>query len=240
MSTPWIGAPSSSVSVAGAGSGRRPCAASTKPRPTGSGEQMTRSTSSDSSASATPTTSPIASTAPTSWKCTCSGAMPWMRPSAIASFSKAALRPLACALRQLRRVDLVADRRPVPVRLAGRADDGHGGRVDPVAVGLAELDAAGPRSPGRAARPSRPRRSARRAACRPRRRRCSRCRGRASRPSRFHTYFRDHDDSLRAPRAIRAAIVPAPKPSSMLTTATPAAHEVIIASSALTPPKVAP
>ena len=41
-------------------------------------------------------------------------------------------------------------------------------------------------------------------------------------------------------RAIRAAIVPAPKPSSMFTTATPAAHEVIIASSALTPPNVAP
>ena len=43
-----------------------------------------------------------------------------------------------------------------------------------------------------------------------------------------------------ASRAIRAAIVPAPNPSSMFTTATPAAHEVIIASSALTPPKVAP
>ena len=41
-------------------------------------------------------------------------------------------------------------------------------------------------------------------------------------------------------RAIRAAIVPAPKPSSMFTTATPAAHEVIIASRAETPPNVAP
>ena len=43
-----------------------------------------------------------------------------------------------------------------------------------------------------------------------------------------------------AERAIRAAIVPAPNPSSMLTTATPAAHEVSIASSAERPPNVAP
>ena len=41
-------------------------------------------------------------------------------------------------------------------------------------------------------------------------------------------------------RAIRAAIVPAPKPSSMLTTATPAAHEVSIDRSALMPPNAAP
>ena len=41
-------------------------------------------------------------------------------------------------------------------------------------------------------------------------------------------------------RAILAAIVPAPKPSSMFTTATPAAHEVSIASSAVTPPNAAP
>ncbi len=45
-----------------------------------------------------------------------------------------------------------------------------------------------------------------------------------------------HADCL----AIRAAIVPAPNPSSMFTTATPAAHEVSIASSALTPPNAAP
>ena len=39
--------------------------------------------------------------------------------------------------------------------------------------------------------------------------------------------------ATRGPRAIRAAIVPAPKPSSMFTTATPAAQEVSIASSAV-------
>ena len=48
-----------------------------------------------------------------------------------------------------------------------------------------------------------------------------------------------HGDGAAA-RAMRAAIVPAPKPSSMLTTATPAAHEHSIDSSALTPPKAAP
>ena len=49
----------------------------------------------------------------------------------------------------------------------------------------------------------------------------------------------DHD-APPAARAMRAAIVPAPKPSSMLTTASPAAHELSIASSAETPPKAVP
>ena len=43
-----------------------------------------------------------------------------------------------------------------------------------------------------------------------------------------------------AARAIRAAIVAAPNPSSMLTTATPGAHEVNIASSAGMPPAATP
>ena len=43
-----------------------------------------------------------------------------------------------------------------------------------------------------------------------------------------------------ARRAMRAAIVPAPKPSSMFTQATPAAHDESIASSAVTPPNEAP
>ena len=43
-----------------------------------------------------------------------------------------------------------------------------------------------------------------------------------------------------AERAIRAAIVPAPKPSSMLTTATPAAHEMSIECSAVMPLSAAP
>ena len=43
-----------------------------------------------------------------------------------------------------------------------------------------------------------------------------------------------------AERAIRAAIVPAPNPSSMLTTATPAAQETSIDSSAVMPASAAP
>src|SRR4029453_1653135 len=43
-----------------------------------------------------------------------------------------------------------------------------------------------------------------------------------------------------AARAMRAAIVPAPSPSSMFTTATPAAHEQSIDSSAVMPPNAAP
>ena len=41
-------------------------------------------------------------------------------------------------------------------------------------------------------------------------------------------------------RAMRAAIVPAPNPSSMFTQATPAAHDESIASSAVTPSSEAP
>ena len=47
-------------------------------------------------------------------------------------------------------------------------------------------------------------------------------------------------DAPAARRAMRAAMVPAPKPSSMFTQATPAAHEESIASSAVTPPSEAP
>ena len=41
-------------------------------------------------------------------------------------------------------------------------------------------------------------------------------------------------------RAMRAAMVPAPKPSSMFTTESAAAHELSIASSADTPPNAVP
>ena len=47
-------------------------------------------------------------------------------------------------------------------------------------------------------------------------------------------------DAPAARRAMRAAIVPAPKPSSMFTQATPAAHDESIASSAVTPSSEAP
>ena len=50
----------------------------------------------------------------------------------------------------------------------------------------------------------------------------------------------DHASSALVRRAIVAAIVPAPNPSSMLTTASAAAHELSIASSAETPPNALP
>jgi hypothetical protein len=43
-----------------------------------------------------------------------------------------------------------------------------------------------------------------------------------------------------APRATRAENTPAPKPLSMLTTVTPGAHELSIASSAANPPNELP
>ena len=83
--------PRRSSSVAGAGSGIPPCSESaTPPFPSGSGEQLMRATSSASTAAHTPTTSPSASIAPSSWKCTRSTGRPWMRASARATRSKAA------------------------------------------------------------------------------------------------------------------------------------------------------
>ncbi len=60
-----------------------------------------------------------------------------------------------------------------------------------------------------------------------------------TRDARHAVDVQDHD-APPAARAMRAAIVPAPKPSSMLTTASPAAQEFSIASSAETPPKAVP
>ena len=71
-----VGTPSSSSSVAGAGSGSRPCSVWTLPSPRATGLEVTRSTPSRSTPMAAPVTSTIASTAPTSWKCTLSTAMP--------------------------------------------------------------------------------------------------------------------------------------------------------------------
>ena len=48
------------------------------------------------------------------------------------------------------------------------------------------------------------------------------------------------DAAQSRPRAIRAAIVPAPRPSSIPTTARPAAHEASIAFSAVVPPCAEP
>ena len=49
-----------------------------------------------------------------------------------------------------------------------------------------------------------------------------------------------HNCPPSCPRAIRAAIVPAPNPSSIPTTASAAAHEVSIARSAVRPPSATP
>ena len=233
MSTPWIGAPSSSASVAGAGSGSRPCAASTKPRPTGSGEQTTRSMPSDSSASATPHDLADRVDRADLVEVHLLG-----RDAVDAALGER--EPLERLLRARRRarsgrsggVDLLADRRPVPMRLARRA--AHASRVVaeiPCRSRLADARCAARRRPG-------PRASSHRVV-----------RARVEQRAQQHV-ARDAADAVDvedagvtappAARAIRAAIVPAPKPSSMFTTATPAAHEVSIASSALTPPKVAP
>ncbi len=80
--------PRNSSSVAGAGSGMSPCALRAVPPPEGSGKEKRRETPSASRSSEVPSTSTMASSAPTSWNSTCSGATPWMRPSAPASAAK--------------------------------------------------------------------------------------------------------------------------------------------------------
>ena len=169
-----------------------------------------------SSASATPQTSPIASTAPTSWKCTRSGSIAVDAPLRVREPAERLLRAGARAARRSpARVDLRADRGPVAVRLPGRAADRRVRGRDAVAQHALRASARArrpPAPPGRGAHGvggPRPRRAARRAACRRRCRRGSRGTSVRLTPRRPPA------------RAIRAAIVPAPKPSSMLTTATP-------------------
>jgi hypothetical protein len=116
------------------------------------------------------------------------------------------------ALGQPGAVDPVADRAPVPVRLARRRAHGRLRRGDAAPDGVL-------------------------------------VRARVKERAKQHVAGRVADAvHVRGPRhgappaarAMRAATVPALKPSSMLTTATPAAQEVSIASSALTPPNAAP
>src|SRR6266576_309443 len=80
--SPASSTPSSRIAVAGAGTGNRPCAASTQPLPTATGKLYTASTPSWAKPSIPPTMSTTASTAPTSLRCTLSGATPCTRPSA--------------------------------------------------------------------------------------------------------------------------------------------------------------
>ena len=172
--------------------------------------------------------------APTSWKCTSSGSVPWMRRLGLGEPAEGVVRARRAPRRAASAPSISARTSPqvrctcscgaststrAPRRCRG-ARRASSREVEPV-------DAAAGR--GRRARPlrRRRRRAARRAACRRRRPRRSRRRGaRHAAPA--------------AARAMRAAIVPAPKPSSMLTTASPAAHELSIASSAETPPNAAP
>ena len=84
------GCPSRSLSVAGAGTGSRPCAARTEPSPSAIGPQWMRSIPSSWNPHTAPTTSRIASTAPTSCRCTSLAGMPWISPSASAIATNAA------------------------------------------------------------------------------------------------------------------------------------------------------
>ncbi len=85
------GTPRSSSATAGGGTGMVPCAPRTVPEPTATGETVTgppTCSASQAKPAQTPTTSAIASSAPTSWKATSRGSAPCTRASATASRSK--------------------------------------------------------------------------------------------------------------------------------------------------------
>ena len=142
------------------------------------------------------------------------------------------LRSVARPLRQARGVDQRADRAPVALRLPRRrVDRGVRGAdrvpAHPLRAQLEPLDA----EPGQA--------------------RADRLRIGAGVEQRAEQHVAGdpgHAVEVEEPghpappaeRAIRAAIVPAPKPSSMLTTATPAAHETSIDIRAVMPESAAP
>ena len=80
-----VGYPFSISTVAGAGMGIRPCCVLIKPPlPSRTGEEYTASIPHASRQIAHPTISTMESSAPTSWKCTLSGVVPWTRASASA------------------------------------------------------------------------------------------------------------------------------------------------------------
>ena len=174
----------------------------------------TRSMPRLSSASATPQTSPIASTAPTSWKCTRSGSTSWMRPSACASRRNASCarargrsgRPAASIC--------VADRRPVAVRLAVRAAHASRAVAEMPCRTARSVCSASPSTPS----PASPGAHGVRIRAGVEQRREQHVAGDAA--DAVEVEQPGHAPPPAA-RAIRAAIVPAPSPSSMFTTATP-------------------
>ena len=142
------------------------------------------------------------------------------------------LRALARPLRQARGVDQRADRAPVALRLPWRGVDGRVRGADRVprhrlGAQLEPLDAE-PGQPG--ADPLRVGAGVQERAEQ----------HVAGDPGHAVEVEDPAHAALPAARAIRAAIVPAPKPSSMLTTATPAAHEISIECSAVMPLSAAP
>ena len=176
-----------------------------------------------SSASATPHTSPIASTAPTSWKCTCSGSTAWIRRLGVGEPPERLLRP-----------------RRAPARAGRRRRSARGSSASRAAAGRARRRSSRAWRPcacrlTRSVRSSRPATPSRGQA-----RRATACGVGAGVEQRAEQHVagdagrRSRGTATRltrappAERAIRAAIVPAPNPSSMLTTASPAAHETSI------------
>ena len=210
-----------------------PWAPRTDPEPTATGLTTTWSGPRCTIPAQTPTTSAIASRAPTSWKCTSIGSLPCTAASATASRSKTrsarsrtgsasgASRSRARTSRQVRWSDRVgrtstwhrvAAKPPRDDGLHAQGDRLGADRVDRVLQDVERHAGTEQRAEEHVAARARRRVDPQRSVMR---------RGAVW-------------------RATRAANTPAPYPLSMLTTVTPGAQELSIASSAAIPPKEAP
>ena len=180
-----------------------------------------------------PQMSPIASAAPTSWKCTSSSRDAVDAALGLGQPREHRLRALPRARGKPRgRGDQLAYVAPVPLGVLLLGHHAHASRGDRVAADAAHLEVESRHAE-------------------PRQRGAHGALVRAGVQQRAQQHVARHagdgvhvqEPGHRAPpaaRAMRAAIVPAPKPSSMFTTATPAAQEVSIESSADTPANEAP
>ena len=227
--------------MAGAGFGSRPCAARTVPVPMATADTVTSSMPRTSRAATVPTTSISASCPPTSWKWTSAPDAVEGRLDLGQAFEDGE-RPSGDPTGQRGRLEQGHDvavgaagtvvavplddgpggRHAAPQhRLDGQAPSVHGSRrrsgQDLAEVGAGVEQAAERHVPGDA-----------REAVEPRHR--ARVRGAAGRTG----------DVGVAQRRSRAMAQAAPKPLSMPTTVTPAAHEASMASSAVTPSRLAP
>ena len=229
MSTPTSAAPSSSPSVAGAGSGRTPCAAFTKPRANGSGErddaldaelveEHERAADVDERVERAELV-----------EVDVVGRDAVDAALDLGEARERVERARAGALGKVGRLDELADLAVVAMRVVVGRVDAEVERTDPLPLDALDVDLD-------AVDAERGRNAAQRLELGAR----VEERGEQHVARETADAVQVGDAAHSRPRAIRAAIVPAPSPSSIPTTASPAAHDASIAFSAVVPPCAEP